>query len=123
NVQGAANPRMSKGKRDRRSVEYQRDLALEVSAKCGSQIRAFTVVSNESAGQDEVRGPGEQHHCSVECHRQGGEMVLAHPAGDEGDQRQPKQQMQVGPEDAAVNKPGRLQEMVVVVPVDADKDK
>src|SRR2546427_805407 len=31
--------------------------------------------------------------------------------------------MQVGPEDAAVNKPGRLQEMVVVVPVDADKDK
>jgi hypothetical protein len=50
-------------------------------------------------------------------------MVLAHPAGDERQQRQPKQQMQIGPEHAAADALHGVQQVVMVVPVDADIDK
>src|SRR6267143_1158524 len=47
-------------------------------------------------------------------------MVLPHPGGNERGQREPKQQMQIRPQDAACNMLRRLQEVMVVVPVDAD---
>ena len=50
-------------------------------------------------------------------------MVLAHPAGGEGKQRQPEQQVQVGPQDGARHPSARMQQVVVVVPVDADVDE
>ena len=50
-------------------------------------------------------------------------MVLAHPGGDERDQRQPEQQVQVGPQDPAVDVAGGVQQVVVVVPVDAEVDE
>ena len=53
----------------------------------------------------------------------GGEVVLAHPAGDEREQRQPEQQVEVGPQHAAVDAVGRVQQVMVVVPVDAEEDE
>src|SRR5258708_29927076 len=47
-------------------------------------------------------------------------MVLPHPGGNERGQREPKQQMQIRPQDAARNMLRRLQEVMMVVPVDAD---
>src|SRR5262250_1816936 len=47
-------------------------------------------------------------------------MVLPHPSGNERGQRQPKQQMQIRPQDTTRNMPGRLQEVMMVVPVDTD---
>ena len=50
-------------------------------------------------------------------------MVLAHPGGDEGHDREPKQKVQVGPENAAGDLRGRVQQVMVVVPVDPDVDE
>src|SRR5258708_4964135 len=50
-------------------------------------------------------------------------MVLPHPGGNERGQREPKQQMQIRPQDAARNMLRRLQEVMMVVPVDADVDE
>src|ERR1700694_5735225 len=50
-------------------------------------------------------------------------MVFAHPGGDERHHRQPKQQMQIGPQHRAIDPLDDLPEVVVVVPVDADKHK
>src|SRR4029077_191512 len=47
-------------------------------------------------------------------------MVLPHPGGNERGQRKPKQQMQIRPQDATGNMLRRLQEVMMVVPVDAD---
>src|ERR1700730_13322639 len=47
-------------------------------------------------------------------------MVLPHPGGNERRQREPKQQMQIRPQDATRNMLRRLQEVMMVVPVDAD---
>ncbi len=50
-------------------------------------------------------------------------MVLAHPACGEGKQREPKEQVQVRPKDTAANLLGGLEEVVVIVPVDAEIDE
>src|ERR1700736_3238488 len=47
-------------------------------------------------------------------------MGLPHPGGNERGQREPKQQMQIRPQDAARNILRRLEEVMMVVPVDAD---
>src|ERR1700730_18943115 len=46
-------------------------------------------------------------------------MVLPHPGGNERGQRETKQQMQIRPQDAARDMLRRLQEVMIVVPVDA----
>ena len=53
----------------------------------------------------------------------GRELILAHPLGDERHQRQPEQQMQVGPQHAALDVLDHLPEMMMVVPIDADVDE
>src|ERR1700675_1762641 len=50
-------------------------------------------------------------------------MVLPHPSGNQRGQREPKQQMQIRPQDATGNMLRRLQEVMMVVPVDADVDE
>ena len=50
-------------------------------------------------------------------------MVLAHPGRRERKQRQPEQQVQVRPQDAAAHVRGGMQQVVVIVPVDADVDE
>ena len=57
------------------------------------------------------------------CNRPGGHVVFAHPAGDDGNERQPEQQVQVGPENPPVHVAHRLKEMMVIVPVDAEEDE
>ena len=51
------------------------------------------------------------------------EHVLAHPGGGERHQRDPEQQVQVGPQDRPGDRLHRVQHMVMVVPVDADVDE
>ena len=67
-------------------------------------------------------GRHKQHH-AVECDRQRSEMVLAHPAGDKGHHRQPKQQMHVRPQHRAIHAMDGVQQVVVIVPVDGDVDE
>ena len=62
---------------------------------------------------------GHQQDDTVDGDRPGGEAVVAHPVRPEREQRQPEQQVQVGPQDPAVDVAGRVQQVVVVVPVDA----
>lgn len=50
-------------------------------------------------------------------------MVFAHPSGDKGDQGKPEQQVQVGPENSAVDMATGMQHVVVIVPVNAQIDK
>src|ERR1700752_264765 len=48
-------------------------------------------------------------------------MILSHPVCDEWNEREPKKQMEVGPQDAPVHFPDGMEHMMVIVPVDADK--
>ncbi|ADP71256.1 hypothetical protein Rvan_2021 [Rhodomicrobium vannielii ATCC 17100] len=46
------------------------------------------------------------------------EVVLAHPCGREGDQRQPEQEVHVGPERRAIYLRHDIEQVMMVVPVD-----
>src|SRR4051794_17404955 len=47
-------------------------------------------------------------------------MVFTHPTRREREQRQPKEQVQICPENAAAYPVGHVQEMMMVIPVDPD---
>ena len=51
------------------------------------------------------------------------ELVLAHPGSGEWDEGQPEQQVEVGPQGPTIDHRGGLEQVMVVVPVDAQVDK
>src|SRR5437867_1276956 len=50
-------------------------------------------------------------------------MILCHPCRHERDEREPEEQMQIRPEDLAVHAVRGVQHVMMVVPVDAEKDE
>jgi len=56
----------------------------------------------ERPDKDKIRHGRQQQIYAVQRHRPGGEASLPHPGGDEGSERQPQQQVEIGPEDTAV---------------------
>src|SRR4029077_18372704 len=83
----------------------------------------FSMFGDEHLGQNEVGAAGAKKNYSVKCHGQGGEMVLAHPGRNKRRQRQPKQEMKVRPQNAAVHKADRLEQVMMVVPINAEKNE
>jgi hypothetical protein len=70
--------------------------------------------------EDVVGNRREREHGAVEhdgCLRK---VVFAHPAGRKRQQRQPEQQVQIGPQDRTAHTRAGLEQVVVVVPVDAE---
>ena len=78
---------------------------------------------DDRAHEDRVRDRRHQHHDAVDRGRDLVEVVLAHPSRHERRQRQPEEQMQVRPQDRAVDPVDHVQHVVMVVPVDADEDE
>ncbi len=50
-------------------------------------------------------------------------MVFAGPTGDKGKERKPEEKMQIGPHDRAVNPRRAVQEMVVIILINAEVDE
>jgi hypothetical protein len=46
-------------------------------------------------------------------------MVFAHPRGHKWDQREPKQQMKIRPQDSSVYVVDRMQQVMMIGPVDS----
>ena len=64
------------------------------------------MVSNERASQDEVGDSSAQEYGSVQGDGPGREVALSHPPSDERRQRQPKEQVQIRPQDAPISHDG-----------------
>lgn len=77
----------------------------------------FIMMMTEAAHQDSIGDcTYEQHQC-IAGDRQGGEVVLAHPARHEWNQRKSEQQVQLSPQNAAADCVHRVHQLRVVVPV------
>ncbi len=70
-----------------------------------------------------VRDRRHKQHRSIERRRRGGVVVFVHPGGRERNERQPEQQVQVCPQDPTRHAARRVQQVMMVVPVDADVDE
>ena len=60
---------------------------------------------------------------AVSQHRLGSEIILAHPRCGERHQRKPKQKMQIRPQKSARNFVNELKKVVVIDPVNPDKNE
>src|SRR3974390_3048979 len=70
--------------------------------------------------------PGQGRHQqgdSVERGRDRSKVILPHPAGGDGYERHPKQQVDIGPQHPTAHMADQMKEMVVVVPIDGYVDK
>ena len=72
----------------------------------------------ERPQQNRERERAEEQDDSIHRGRYRGVVILTQPAGHERNQRQPEQQMEIGPQRRAVDPIRRLQHVVVIVPVD-----
>lgn len=50
-------------------------------------------------------------------------MILSHATGRKWNQRQPEQQVQIGPQQRAIDVRDQVKEVMVVIPVDRDVDE
>jgi hypothetical protein len=73
--------------------------------------------------EDGVRHCGQQQDRAVGRGGEGRHVVLPHPAGDEGDEGQPEQEVEVRPQDLAVDPVAGVEHVMVVVPVDAQEEE
>src|ERR1700739_2951664 len=75
---------------------------------------------DERLGQNEIRYTGKKQHDAIKRDRPRRIVVLANPSCGEGRERKPEQQVEISPEDRSGNTFRRVQEVVMIVPVDAD---
>jgi len=73
--------------------------------------------------EDEIGEGGEQEDDAVKGGGKGGELILSHPGGREREKGEPEEEVEVGPEDGGGYAVGGVEEVVVVIPVDADVDE
>lgn len=73
-------------------------------------------MGNDDIGKDLPGNAAHEEDGAVECYRQGCKMVFVNPGGAEGEQGDPEEEVEVGPEYPAVYVFDDVEEMVVVVP-------
>jgi len=101
-------------------VESEREQALRIAADRRSEHRVLPADGDQGALEQDVADRRHDEDGPVARRRQRGEMRLVHPADDEGHERDPEEQEQIGPQHLAVDACAGVQYMVVVAPEDAD---
>lgn len=117
------HPREEEGSANARGVENGRQLSLEVVPEGSKQRGARIDLSENEILQNVISDRGEEKDRAVNSGGQGGEMVFAGPTSDERKERKPEEKMQIGPHDRTVNPRREAQEMVVIIPLNAEVDE
>lgn len=81
------------------------------------------VAADQAAYQDSIGDSRAKHDHSIKSDRQGREPVQTDPYGHERYQREPEQQMQVGPEHRSSDPFDGLHHVMVIAPIDPDEDE
>ena len=88
-------PRADKRQRDCRHVEKGRYFAFDIAAERFGQHRGGAMCANDRPLQQRPGDPRQQQREAIDCGRERGEVVFAHPPCRKRDQRQPEQQIVV----------------------------
>ncbi len=122
-VDAASDCGGEEGEGNRGGVEEEGEFAFGVFAQGAGKDGLIVGDAHDDVLQDGVGDGGHEQDCAVEGGGGWSEVVFAHPAGDEGDDGEPEEQVEIGPEDRAGDGAGGMEEVMVVVPVDADVDE
>ena len=90
-----------------------------------AKVRKFhhRVYGDDRLLQYPVSDRCREEHAAVQGGGHRGEMVLARPAGDERKEREPEQQVKISPEYVAVDMLDSVQHVVMIVPINPDRDR
>lgn len=114
---------MDKCSADRGYINNQGDLSFKVVADGFYQRRVRVVKGQECAYQNIISHAAHQQYECVNDHGPLRKMVFAHPAGGKGHQREPEQQMDIGPKHFPVDMLHYAEQVVMVVPIKSDVHK
>src|SRR5215467_4441054 len=102
--------------RNSERIQCQRDLALRIIAYCRRELRFTTLEPDDAGLQNRISTGAHDKYGSIHCRRHGSEMVLAGPARDEWEKRQPEQQVQICPENGAIHPVNSVKHVMMIVP-------
>jgi hypothetical protein len=114
---------IDEGQRNGGDVEDHRDLFLAIGACRSGEGSVVAMQPMQHDDQNEVGGRAKRQDNTVNGDRHRREMVFTHEGRGHGHQRQPEQQMQIGPQHAAIDPLHGVEHVVQIVPVDADIDE
>ena len=121
--EGVGEPGVDEGEGDGEEVERGREFDLPVVADGGGEEGVGALLFDDGGLQNVVGDGGHEEDEAVDGGGYLPEMIFADPGGGEREKREPEEEMEVRPEDAAADAFGGLEEVVMVVPVDADVDE
>ena len=81
------------------------------------------MVGDERPRQQVVGAASQPLHRAVHGSGKRSDVILAQPRRRKRNEREPEQQVRIGPQDPAGGATGRVQQMVVIVPVDPQEDE
>jgi hypothetical protein len=122
-IHAASKPGMDARQADAHQIQGQRQPLLAVRPDRFGQRLVALPVPRQGAHQHRVCNGAHEQDRAVQRHRHCCKLVFAHPAAGKGNQRQPEQEMQVGPQHLAADAVDRFEEVMVIVPVNADVDE
>ncbi len=121
--EGVGDPGADEGEGDGEEVERGRDFAFPVVADGGGEEGVGALLLDDGGLQNVVGDGGHEEDEAVDGGGYRSEMVLADPRRGEREKREPEKQVEVRPEDAARDFFGGVEQVMMVVPIDADVDE
>src|SRR5205807_5998588 len=112
-----------KRERDRGEVESERDFGFPIFANCQREKRLAALVGDDGALENIVGNSRHQQYEAVNRGRDRSHVTFTDPRRSEWEERQPEQEMKVGPENPAADLLSHLEQMMMIVPIDADVNK
>lgn len=122
-VKSERDPAIEKAKWNRSRVNRDRKFAFEIVAYRFGEGRVLPILANQREAENVERDGAHQQNNTIKRDGKLGEMIFAHPRGRKGQNRKPEQQMQIRPQHAAAHAARRVEQMVVIVPIDPDINK
>src|SRR5437667_4375715 len=119
-IQSTGDPRAHKREWDSCEVEQGRKFTFPIFPDSLRQKRVMASLGDDGSLQNIVGNCRHQQHETVNSGRDRGEVVFTHPGCRERKERQPEQEMKVGPQNPAADLLRGLEQMMVVVPINAE---
>ena len=121
--EGVGEPGVDEGEGDGGEVRDGGEFAFPVVADGGGEEPAGALFFDDGALEYVEGDGGHEEDEAVEGSGDGSEVVLVDKCGGEGEEGEPEEEMEVGPEDGAGDVLGGVEEVMMIVPVNADVDE
>src|SRR4029453_3740976 len=116
----AGDPGAHKRERDRGEVERETDFGFPIFANSQREKRFATLFGDNGALENIGGNRRHQQNEAVNSGRDRRNVTFTDPPRSEWEERQPEQEMKVGPENPAADLLSHLEQVMMIVPIDTE---